>query len=142
MKKITYIMAFAVLLAASCQKNESSDESSYEKPGHSKTLTVGVADETQTRVGFDENNSFYWHRGDRIGVLTSSGLKQMTLDDQYHQKASGVFYGDFQEELGEYVVYPYGNHLIANGLLTFILPSSLISAASQNAPSSSVSQAR
>ena len=126
MKKITYIMAFAVLLAASCQKNESSDESSYEKPGHSKTLTVGVADETQTRVGFDENNSFYWHRGDRIGVLTSSGLKQMTLDDQYHQKASGVFYGDFQEELGEYVVYPYGNHLIANGLLTFILPSSYI----------------
>ena len=48
----------------------------------------------------------------------------MTLDGQYHKKATGVFYGDFQEDIGEYVVYPYGDHIFENGLLTYVLPSS------------------
>ncbi len=124
MKKITYIIALGVLLAASCQKNELTEDSEYENAQHYRMLTVGVDDEQQTKVGFDENNSFYWHKGDRIGVLTAAGLKEMTLDEQYHKKPSGVFYGDFIEDLGEYVVYPYGNHLFANGQLTFVLPSS------------------
>ena len=124
MKKITYIMTFAVLLAASCQKNEADQEPAHDNPEHVKVLTVGVDDEQQTKVGFDENNSFYWHTGDQIGVLTSGGLKAMTLDGQYHKKATGVFYGDFQEDIGEYVVYPYGDHIFENGLLTYVLPSS------------------
>ena len=124
MKKITYIMTFAVLLAASCQKNEADQEPAHDNPEHVKVLTVGVDDEQQTKVGFDENNSFYWHTGDQIGVLTSGGLKAMTLDGQYHKKATGVFYGDFQEDIGEYVVYPYGEHIFENGLLTYVLPSS------------------
>ena len=114
MKKISYIIALATLLTIACQRDEISQ--------HYKTLTVGAADEAMTKVGFDGNNSFYWHKGDRIGVLTSAGLKEMTLDDQYHKKSSGVFYGNFQEEIGDYVVYPYGNHVIENGQLTFDLP--------------------
>ena len=121
MKNTAYILAFAILLAASCQKNEFPEDSAHE---NYKTLTAGAADDTQTRVGFDENYSFYWHKGDKIGVLTSAGLKEMTLFDQYHKQASGVFYGEFQEDFSEYVVYPYGNHLINNGQLTFSLPSS------------------
>lgn len=124
MKKITYIMTFAVLLAASCHKNEADQEPAHDNPEHVKVLTVGVDDEQQTKVGFDENNSFYWHTGDQIGVLTSGGQKAMTLDGQYHKKATGVFYGDFQEDIGEYVVYPYGDHIFENGLLTYVLPSS------------------
>ena len=124
MKKITYIMTFAVLLAASCQKNEAYQEPAHDNPEHVKVLTVGVDDEQQTKVGFDENYSFYWHKGDKIGVLTAAGLKEMTLYDQYHKQASGVFYGEFKEDFGDYVVYPYGNHLIENGQLTFVLPAS------------------
>ena len=123
MKKVIYIMTLAALLAVSCQKNEVEQEPEHNNPAYTKTLTVG-ADEQQTRVGFDANNSFYWHTGDQIGVLTSGGLKAMTLDGQYHKKATGVFYGDFLEDFGEYVVYPYGSHIFGNGQLTFVLPTS------------------
>ena len=117
-------MAFAVLLAVSCQKNEVDQVPVHDSPTCTKMLMVGVDDEQQTKVGFDENNSFYWHKGDQIGVLTTAGLKAMTLGDQYHKKALGVFHGDFLEDIGEYVVYPFGNHTIESGQLTFILPSS------------------
>lgn len=123
MKKIAYITAFAMLLAASCQKDETPDGTEIEKSRY-KILTVGVAEEPDTRVGFDENNSFYWHMGDSIGVLTSAGFRKMILDDQYHKKASGVFTGTFAEEFGDYVVYPYGEHTMENGQLTFVLPDS------------------
>ena len=122
MKYIIHIIALAILLAVSCQRNELPEENSHK--GTEKILTVGVVDESDTRVGFDENNSFYWHKGDKIGVLTSSGFREMTLLDNYHKKPSGVFLGNFQEEIGEYVVFPYGNHMMENGVLTFVLPSS------------------
>ena len=124
MKKVIYIMTLAALLAVSCQKNEVDQEPAHDNPAYTKTLTAGADEQSLTRVGFDGNNAFYWHKGDQIGVLTAGGLKVMTLDDQYHKKASGVFYGDFQEEFGEYVVYPYGSHIFGNGQLTFVLPSS------------------
>ena len=123
MKNMTYIMAFAILLTASCQKNEFKEDPVHENAGHIKVLTVGVAEEPETRVGFDGNNSFYWHRGDRIGVITTAGFKEMILDDQYHRQPSGVFLGDFEENMGDYVVYPHGSHLLDNGQLTYILPS-------------------
>ena len=123
MKNMTYIMAFAIFLTASCQKNEFKEEPVHENAGHIKVLTVGVAEEPETRVGFDGNNSFYWHRGDRIGVITTAGFKEMILDDQYHRQPSGVFLGDFEENMGDYVVYPHGSHLLDNGQLTYILPS-------------------
>lgn len=123
MKNMTYIMAFAIFLTASCQKNEFKEDPVHENAGHIKVLTVGVAEEPETRVGFDGNNSFYWHRGDRIGVITTAGFKEMILDDQYHRQPSGVFMGDFEENMGDYVVYPHGSHLLDNGQLTYILPS-------------------
>ena len=121
MKQMTYLMAFAILLAFSCQRDELRDEA----VSSLKTLKVGVADELQTRVGFDENNSFYWHKGDRIGVLTSAGFKVMTLDQQYDGQGTGVFTGEFAEDIGDYVVYPYGDHFIdEGGQLVYVLPSS------------------
>lgn len=115
------LMAFAILLAFSCQRDELRDEA----VSSLKTLKVGVADELQTRVGFDENNSFYWHKGDRIGVLTSAGFKVMTLDQQYDRQPTGVFTGEFAEDIGDYAVYPYGDHFIdEGGQLVYVLPSS------------------
>lgn len=121
MKKIIYMLAFAASVAISCQKDAVRDES----PLPLRTLKVGAAEKTATRVGFDENNSFYWHKGDRIGVLTSAGFKVMTLDQQYEGMPVGVFTGEFEEDMGDYVVYPYGDHFIdENGQLVYVLPSS------------------
>lgn len=124
MKQILYIVASAMFLAASCQRDELPEESQRGSSANYKTLTVEAVDQQMTRVGFDEDNAFYWHKGDRIGVLTTSGLKEMTLYEQYHKQPVGVFYGDFSEDLGDYVIYPYGGHLIENGQLTYVLPSS------------------
>ena len=121
MKQMIYLMAFAILLAFSCQRDELRDEA----VSSLKTLKVGVADELQTRVGFDDGNSFYWHKGDRIGVLTSAGFKMMTLDQQYDRQPTGVFTGEFAEDIGDYAVYPYGDHFIdEGGQLVYVLPSS------------------
>ena len=126
MKKTLYIIAFAIFLVVSCQKNEISDEGIGGKPADYKTLTVGIDDQQATRVGFDDLKAFYWHKGDRIGVITSAGLKVMDLYDDYDKKPVGVFYGNFQEEYGDYVIYPYGNHRIENGVMTYVLPSSYV----------------
>lgn len=125
MKRISYIfMAVAMLLALSCQKDEFQEDAVPDGAGHLKTLTVGVADEPDTRVGFDETNSFYWHRGNRIGVITTAGFKEMVIGEQYHKQSSGVFTGDFAEEMGDYVVYPYGGHRLVDGQLIYVLPAS------------------
>ena len=121
MKKMIYLMAFAVLLAFSCQRDELRDEAVRTV----KTLKVGVADESQTKVGFDDNNAFYWHAGDRIAVLTTADFKVMTIDPQYDRQATGVFTGEFAEDIGDYAVYPYGDHVMdESGQLVYILPSS------------------
>ena len=120
MKKTLYFIAAAMFLAAGCQKNEYVPDSTQGQ----KTLTVGVADETDTRVGFDSSNAFYWQEGDQIGVLTTEGFMQMTLDSQYANQTTGVFTGNFQGAIGNYVVYPYGNHSVADGQLTYNLPAS------------------
>lgn len=125
MKKTLYIIASAIFLVASCQKNEITEEGMSEKSDNFKILKVGIADQ-QSRVGFNADNTFYWHKGDRIGIITSAGLKAMDLYDEYDKQPVGLFYGDFQEGFGDYVIYPYGNHRIENGLLTYILPSSYI----------------
>ena len=121
MKKMIYFMAVAMFLALSCQKNEFQVDSS--RPV--RKLTVGIENEVASKVGFDENNSFYWHAGDRIAVLTTAGFRAMTLDGQYAGQATGVFTGEFTEDIGDYAVYPYGDHAMdENGQLVYVLPSS------------------
>lgn len=124
MKNTAYVMALAILLASACQKNEIQENEPPQAKENLRILTVGVADGQQTRVGFGEDNSFYWHSGDRIGVITVNGFKEMTLNDGYHGQATGVFTGQFEEEPGDYVVYPHGAHSMTDGQLTYVLPSS------------------
>ena len=124
MKNTAYVMALAILLASACQKNEIQENEPPQAEENLRVLTVGVADGQQTRVGFGEDNSFYWHSGDRIGVITVNGFKEMMLNDGYHGQATGVFTGQFEEEPGDYVVYPHGAHSMTDGQLTYVLPSS------------------
>ena len=55
MKYTTYLIAFAIFLAAACQRNEFPEDNSKRAE---RTLTIGIDDEAASRVGFDENNSF------------------------------------------------------------------------------------
>ena len=48
MKYTIHIIALAILLAVSCQRNELPEENSHK--GTEKILTVGVVDESDTRV--------------------------------------------------------------------------------------------
>lgn len=124
MKKTAYLLALAMFLTLSCQKNESRDDDIPENHRPYRTLSIGIADGQETKVGFDENKAFYWHKGDKVDVLTTAGFKEMTLDDSYEGQATGVFTGDFEEEIGDYVVYPAGLHVMGEGQLTYNLPSS------------------
>ena len=122
MKYTIYIIASAIFLAVSCQRDEFPEGKTDKEPY--RILIIGVDDEAKVRVGFDEDKTFYWHKGDRIGAFTTSGFKEMTIMDKYHQKPSGIFIGNFEEDILDYVVYPSGNHKIENGILTFNLPAS------------------
>lgn len=126
MKKIMFFAAFAVVLAASCQREEFEDRTLSEVVGNRRILSVGVAEnDPVSKVGFDETNAFYWHSGDKIGVQTSAGFKEMTLQEEYAGMASGVFEGTFDEDMMAYVVYPYGDSHAVNGeTLTYVLPAS------------------
>ena len=124
MKRLSYFMAIAMFLMLSCQKNESQGDCMPENDKFGRILDLRVSDDPETRVGFDESGAFYWQKGDNVGVQTSAGLKEMTLDDAYQGQPSGVFYGDFEESIGEYVVYPFGPHVLDGELLTYVLPSS------------------
>lgn len=124
MKNLIYTMVSAMaVLTVSCQQNELQDDYMPEDTGAFKTLVLGLPDIAETRVGFNEDNSFYWHQGDKIGVLTVNGFKEMTLNDGYQGQATGVFTGDFEEEMGDFVVYPHGSHLMGDGELVYVLPS-------------------
>lgn len=124
MKSTVCLMASVMVLILSCQTSELQD---YERPGEVKGLrTLTVGEEPETRVGFDGNNAFYWHKGDRVGVLTSAGFREMILADGYQGKSVGVFTGYFEEDMGDYAVYPFGSHSMVDGYLTYVLPSSYI----------------
>jgi len=125
MKKFVFFTAVVVALAVSCQEDVLDDKEMSNAVRNKRVLSVGVADDTGTRVGFDETNAFYWHSGDRIGVQTSAGFKEMILQDEYAGMASGVFEGSFDEEMMTYVVYPHGDfHSVEGEALTFVLPAS------------------
>ena len=124
MKRLSYLMALAMILTLSCQKDETSGDCVPDTDKCSRTLAASVADDSGTRVGFDDAGAFYWHKGDKVGVQTSAGLKAMVLSDGYEGMASGVFVGDFEEPMGEIAVYPFGNHVITGGYLAYYLPSS------------------
>jgi len=109
-------MAFAMFLAIACQRNELQEDVRPEARSSFKTLTVGVADETGTRVGFDEDNSFYWHGGDRIGVLTVNGFKEMTVGDEYHGQSTGVFTGVVLTGMTSIILFLYEKNKIINKL--------------------------
>ena len=78
MKYTAYIIAFAIFWVVSCQRVEFQQEKSA--PAAYRTLSIGVDNEADTKVGFDESNSFYWHKGDKIGVLTTAGFYGVVID--------------------------------------------------------------
>lgn len=119
-------MASAIMLAVACQKEENNVDVQSGPSDTKRVLYVGVAEDgTDTRAGFDQNKAFYWQKGDKIGVQTDAGFKEMTLCDDYAGKASGLFEGSFTEEMMSYIVYPYSSyHSVSGDQLTYYLPPS------------------
>lgn len=126
MKRFLFFTAVAVVLAVSCRNEMREDIDRSGSARYERILSVGVADEEpESKVGFDEANAFYWHLGDKVGVQTSAGFKEMILQDEYAGMNSGVFEGSFEEDMMTYVIYPYGNdHVVSGETLTYVLPSS------------------
>ena len=124
MKRLMIILVLPLTVAISCQKMSLSDEAGPEDTRYVRTLKVGIEEDgTATRVGFDEDNSMYWHKGDAIGVQTIAGVKPMILQDDFAGMPSGIFEGSFEEEIGSYVVYPYDEfHIIDDRTLTYFIP--------------------
>lgn len=126
MKRIVLFVASAMMLAVSCQKEELKGDVQPGVTDTERVLYVGVAEDgADTRAGFDQTKAFYWHKGDKIGVQTSAGFREMTLNDEYAGKAAGLFEGSFAEEMMSYIVYPYASdHSVSENQLTYYLPSS------------------
>lgn len=128
MKRSLLFFSAALALMVSCQQEQFEDNSLPENVEHIRILSIGaVQPEQDTRVGFDETNSFYWHSGDRVGVQTENGFKEMVLQDEYAGKPSGVFEGNFEEDMMSYVVYPHQEfHSIDGETLRYHLPDSYV----------------
>lgn len=126
MKKLLQLALCAIvaLLATSCS---SADElANGEGPDGSKdnidstltrtvTLTATVGKNLRTGMKNDGDGyvSFYWHKGDSIGILTkyyngNYGLTKFTTDDETGS-TTATFKGQVAEDevLQQYAVYPY-----------------------------------
>lgn len=84
MKRFLFFTAVAVVLAVSCRSEMREDIDRSGSARYERILSVGVADEEpESKVGFYEANAFYWHLGDKVGVQTSAGFKEMILPSSY-----------------------------------------------------------
>lgn len=103
-------MAALLLVAASCSK-----EQSIETPDTPEAPEIEghylAAYQADTKVGFDENGSGYWHYGDRIGLLADSKLEDGVYFNNVFTLADGggsakaTFWGE--GAITSYATFPY-----------------------------------
>ena len=121
MKKIFTLISFAALLF-SCVKPEM-DAPVVEEISYNTTLT---ADIPAVKVAIDNQyTKLTWSNGDKISVLTSSGVyREFTYTGEDGAK-SASFKGNLEEgeTLGGYAIYPaHESHAVANGRPKVYLP--------------------
>ncbi len=126
MKKLLRLAlcAAAILLAASCSSADdlaNGDHTNGNKENndsiHTRTVTLTATVGQNLRTGMKNDGdgyvSFYWHKGDAIGILTkyyngNYGLTKFTTDDETGS-TTATFKGQVAEDevLQQYAVYPY-----------------------------------
>jgi hypothetical protein len=124
---------FALLLTACVAVACSSEDDFWGFKSSSKgyVLTASVDNATpNTRVGFTESGTFYWSKGDKLGVTSdnnASAFDVYTLDDASAGEESGTFTGSASSAPAGYAVYPYNTaHKISGTSLTYNLPAAYI----------------
>ena len=108
-KYFSFVALAAAALATSCASDDLAEQKQEQTDTRTVTLTASV-NEGQTRVGMTKNDSkasFYWHKGDAISVLTTTGsFVKFTTEDETG-KASATFTGEVTGTISRYAVYPY-----------------------------------
>ena len=108
-KYFSFVALAAAALATSCASDDLAEQKQEQTDTRTVTLTASV-NEGQTRVGMTKNDSkasFYWHKGDAISVLTTTGsFVKFTTEDETG-KASATFTGEVTGTISKYAVYPY-----------------------------------
>ena len=123
MKKQLLFVLLCVVTMVACSQDELSTVTIESR----STLSASVESVTDgTRAGMESDGSFFWHEGDKIGVLmTSNKVRPMTLVKGDGGKSSGSFTTTTSETFGKYAIYPYSkdkNSVDANGNLTITFP--------------------
>ena len=113
------LSAAAALMMAGCAK----DMTETPEVGVAGTLyaTVEGSDNT-TRVGFEQDGTFYWSEGDQIGVAGDSDFTALKINSGVGT-GNASFSGDDIPTEG-YAVYPYSeSHSVLGSTLSYTFPS-------------------
>lgn len=122
MKKIVFLISFAVAVLASCSKPEI-DAPVAEEMTYNTVITAEIP---QTKVAIDaQYTKLTWNNGDKISVLTSAGTYKDFVYTGEDGAASAEFRGtlDNNETVAGYAIYPaHAQHAVAEGRPSVYLP--------------------
>ncbi len=129
-KHITFVALAAAVIATSCTSDDIAGQKQSQTGSQTVTLTASV-NEGQTRVGMTKEGTsakFYWHKGDKISVLTTDGTtfsntEFSTTDED--GTTSAAFTGEVTGTVAGYALYPYNKDYKFDGTAapTYNLPS-------------------
>ncbi len=130
-KYTAFVALTAAALATSCASDDLAEQKQNQGETQTMTLTASVADDNTTRVGMTKDNNmakFYWHKGDKISVLTVNGSSYGNAEfttTADNGTTSAEFTGEVTGKVGAYALYPYSeNHKFDENGTTYNLPAS------------------
>ncbi len=124
MNKLSLVGLAMIALVSSCSEDLATIGNGLQK----STIGVSVSTES-TRAAFNKDGSFYWSKGDKIGVMSdktnATAFSCFTLTKgagTASAEFTGVGSGSYT-----YVVYPYNEgHSLSNGKLTYLFPNTYV----------------
>ncbi len=119
-KQFLFALLCALSFVACTQSDKSLDTTMFRR-----TLSANVESVIDTRAGMESDGAFFWHEGDKIGTLMTTGnVSPMTLVAGDGGKSVGTFELKTNETIGNYAFFPYNENsrVDAEGALTINFP--------------------
>ena len=119
-KQFLFALLCALSFVACTQGDQSLDTAVFRR-----TLSANVEKVVDTRAGMESDGAFFWHEGDMIGTLMTTGnVRPMTLVTGDGGKSTGTFEVNTNETFGNYAFFPYNENsrVDATGELTINFP--------------------
>ena len=119
-KQFLFALLCALSFVACTQSDKSLDTTMFRR-----TLSANVESVIDTRAGMESDGAFFWHEGDKIGTLMTTGnVSPMTLVAGDGGKSVGTFELNTNETIGNYAFFPYNENsrVDAEGALTINFP--------------------